>query len=359
MKKRIFIGSSTEALNIAYSIQENLEHVAEVTVWTQDIFKPSSYTLDDLEDALDAFDYGVFVFSPDDITKMRSEEFRTVRDNVLFEFGLFIGRLGRENCFFVVPRSIDGIHLPTDLLGLSPLTYDPTRTDDNLNAALGPACNKIRKELSSGLADAITSARTQYDILNNRFPTRRALRYLDTACIFHDRTAFDTCVGYQRLFTSAKSIKAMGVSLNAITINWGVKDLYNLIAEQQCSVMLLFLDPSAKATKWREEVEQLPKKTIANVTDTNLSLVRKIQAQCRENGIVNFHYRLYDTFPFLNMYVIDDRFLIFQHYMHGQRGQESPVFVLRNEGRDVGLFTTYLKCFEETWSKARNDSNVA
>ncbi|MDD2810259.1 TIR domain-containing protein [Rhodoferax sp.] len=357
MKKRLFIGSSTEALALAYSLQENLEHVAEVTVWTQDIFKPSSYTLDDLEEALDAFDYGVFVFSPDDITKIRSEEFRTVRDNVLFEFGLFIGRLGRENCFFVAPRSAEGLHLPTDLLGLSPLTYDPTRTDDNLNAALGPACNKIRKEISSGLADAITSARTQYDILNNRFPTRRSLRYLDTACIFHDRTAFDACVGYQRLFASAKSIKGMGVSLNAITINWGVKDLFSLIATQHCSVALLFLDPGAKATKWREEVEELPKKTISNVTDTNLALARKVRSQCNASGIDLFQYRLYSTFPFLNMYVIDDRFLIFQHYMLGRRGQESPVFVLRNEGRDVGLFTTYLKCFDETWVNAKEDSN--
>lgn len=342
---------------MAYSLQENLAKVAEVTVWTQDIFKPSSYTLDDLEEALDAFDYGVFVFSPDDITKIRSEEFRAVRDNVLFELGLFIGRLGRENCFFVAPLSDERFHLPTDLLGLSPLTYDPERTDNNLNAALGPACNQIRKAISSGLADAITSARTKYDILNNRFPTRRALRYLDTACIFHDRTAFDACVGYQRLFASAKSIKGMGISLNAIMINWGVNDLFRLISTQNCSIALLFLDPSAKATKWREEIEGLPKKTISNVTDTNLALARKVRSQCNASGIDLFQYRLYSTFPFLNMYVIDDRFLIFQHYMLGRRGQESPVFVLRNEGRDVGLFNTYLKCFDETWEKAKEDAH--
>jgi hypothetical protein len=35
VKPNIFIGSSTESLEVAYSLQENLEPSAEVTVWTQ------------------------------------------------------------------------------------------------------------------------------------------------------------------------------------------------------------------------------------------------------------------------------------------------------------------------------------
>jgi hypothetical protein len=146
VKPSVFVGSSTESLEIAYSIQENLEYNAEVAVWTQGIFELSKYSLDSLLDALDAADFGVFVFSPDDISVIRGKEHATVRDNVVFELGLFIGRLGKERNFIVLPHGHEETpHLPTDLLGLTPALYEPNRQDGNLRAALGPACSKLSK----------------------------------------------------------------------------------------------------------------------------------------------------------------------------------------------------------------------
>jgi hypothetical protein len=57
---------------------------------------------------------------------------------------MFMGKLGTERSFIVMPRGVKDFHLPTDLLGLTPAQFDPNRSDDNLVAALGPACNKIR-----------------------------------------------------------------------------------------------------------------------------------------------------------------------------------------------------------------------
>jgi len=148
MKHRLFIASSSENLDLAYAAQEGLEHDAEVTVWTQGVFAPSRTAVASLLAALHGSDFGLFILSPDDVTAIRNKEKQTVRDNVILELGMFLGRLGSERCFFAVPKGVGDLHLPTDLLGLDPLTFDPNRQDKNYVAALGPACNRIRKAIS-------------------------------------------------------------------------------------------------------------------------------------------------------------------------------------------------------------------
>jgi predicted nucleotide-binding protein/tetratricopeptide (TPR) repeat protein len=147
-KSRVFIGSSVEGLNIAYAVQQNLLHDAEVTVWDQGVFELSSTTMESLTKVLGEMDFAIFVFSPDDLIKMRDQTKSVVRDNVLFEFGLFIGKLGRERVFFIIPSTGD-FHLPTDLLGVTPAKYESNRTDGSMQAATGPASHQIRQQMKS------------------------------------------------------------------------------------------------------------------------------------------------------------------------------------------------------------------
>lgn len=142
MKPKIFIGSSVEGLSVAYSIQQNLTHDADVTVWDQGVFELSKTTIESLLEVLEKSDFGIFVFTPDDISVTRQKNKNVVRDNVIFEFGLFIGKLARERVFFVTPSGSD-VHLPTDLVGITPGKYDPNREDKSLQAATGPVCHQI------------------------------------------------------------------------------------------------------------------------------------------------------------------------------------------------------------------------
>lgn len=144
----LFIGSSVEALDVAYAIQENLEFDCESTVWSQGVFRPTSAALTDLFAFSGRAEFAVFVFTPDDILHMRGQAVPAARDNVIFELGRFVGALGPARCFYVVPYE-EELHFPSDLIGVEPLRYVPNRTDRNLRAALGPASNKIRQAMRS------------------------------------------------------------------------------------------------------------------------------------------------------------------------------------------------------------------
>ena len=147
VKPRVFVGSSTESVSVAYAVQQNLDHDAEVTVWQQGIFDLTANTLESLVKALDKADFGIFVFAPNDGLRLRKRSYTAIRDNVVFEMGLFIGKLGQKRTFFVVPDGVKDLRIPTDLLGVTPGRYNPKRKDKNLQAALGPFCDQARTQI--------------------------------------------------------------------------------------------------------------------------------------------------------------------------------------------------------------------
>jgi len=126
-RARVFIGCSSEALAAAQAIQMSLEHRPfDTVIWTDGIFKPSTSPMESLERELERSDFGVLLLTADDVVASRGVESRAPRDNVIFELGMWIGALGRSRTFFIQPRNVD-LRLPSDIIGLTPLTYDPTR----------------------------------------------------------------------------------------------------------------------------------------------------------------------------------------------------------------------------------------
>lgn len=139
----VFIGSSSEGIRIAQSVQVLLDPICQVEVWSQGVFGLSQGNLEALVSALPRFDFGVLVLTTDDLVVARGVKQAAARDNVLFELGLFMGALGRERTFMLYDRT-DPPHLPSDLAGITAATY-ALHDSGNLRAALGAPCTLIQE----------------------------------------------------------------------------------------------------------------------------------------------------------------------------------------------------------------------
>ena len=125
MKRKMFIGSSREGLNIARIIKEEIESNCndwlDVVIWEDgDIFTMNNNTLDCLIKVSMTYDYALLVASSDDIVLSREEQHAIARDNVVFEAGLFLGSLGKDRALMVVDKSIK---LPSDYNGVTNIPY--------------------------------------------------------------------------------------------------------------------------------------------------------------------------------------------------------------------------------------------
>lgn len=140
----VFIICSVEALPIARAIENHLQHEKLfVKTWTQGVFRASQYAIESLEEQLNECDFAIAIAQPDDSVSVRGQIKDTPRDNVIFELGLFVGRLGRARTFLLEPRG-DEVHLPSDLKGLTTITYRATTDEKLLASNLSPACNELR-----------------------------------------------------------------------------------------------------------------------------------------------------------------------------------------------------------------------
>jgi Predicted nucleotide-binding protein containing TIR-like domain len=149
-KPIIFIGSSSEKLNVAEKLKELLKDFAQCNVWNKK-FPLSTGTLESLIDNLDQADFGILILSDDDEIEIRKQRFKISRANVIFESGISIGSLSKSRTFLVVPMSDPDYHLPSDLAGFTIAGYrnDILSTDPDL--ALKDAVEKIKDAIHRSL----------------------------------------------------------------------------------------------------------------------------------------------------------------------------------------------------------------
>ena len=142
-RPRIFLICSAEALAIGKALRVGLEHDAEVVIWSDDmIFPAGGYPIEALEEQVNIADFGVALCEPDDLVTARGKTSAVPRDNVIFELGFFMSRLGRHRTLLLVPQRTD-VTLPSDFKGLTPLPYATADKASARAVALGPVIDRI------------------------------------------------------------------------------------------------------------------------------------------------------------------------------------------------------------------------
>jgi hypothetical protein len=148
MEPRVFIASSGEANDLAVALQSALERFAAVEVWSQGVFEQNKSNLENLLQAANDFDFACVFATADDFLVSKEKAFQAPRDNILFEFGLFLGALGRDRVFLLHPRDLN-LKLPTDLGGVAFLDFKLVDSENTAKSVLGPPALVISNQVRS------------------------------------------------------------------------------------------------------------------------------------------------------------------------------------------------------------------
>ncbi len=143
-KARVFVGSSSEGRGAAVKVAEALEAAGMRALLWCDFFRTKDPPLQELDRRAADADGAILVGSADDRLQSRDESYEQMRDNVLFEYGLFAGHLGRHRCILLMPDRPQ-FRIPSDFLGVAGFEWYSDET-------LSDVVQGVPKRLSAGFA---------------------------------------------------------------------------------------------------------------------------------------------------------------------------------------------------------------
>jgi hypothetical protein len=229
-KPSLFIGSSEEGIDLARSVRAALEPDAEVTLWKDGFFRPGSTYIDSLINSLSRFDFAILVLRPEDLVVSRDVGTFGPRDNVIFELGLFMGRLGKERTF-MLHQANTPIKLPSDLAGVAAATYQWPREDNDYRNAVGGACDSIRKIIGD-LGFSETKVAKQLSAIRSRQERHESQLSLQGSEIRVLKIAL------QGIVTQYEYDKLVGLEQDGAFLCWYSDDLYNELKRLRAMMLI-------------------------------------------------------------------------------------------------------------------------
>jgi hypothetical protein len=117
-KRKIFVGSSSEALGVAELVGKVIEDAGMEPVLWKTVFPAGDILLESIEKLPSLVDGAVLLATPDlDChRKEKNERYRAPIENIVFEYGYLSARLSRKR---VAICTFNGAKMPSDLQGLT------------------------------------------------------------------------------------------------------------------------------------------------------------------------------------------------------------------------------------------------
>ncbi len=177
-------------------------------------------------------------------------------------------------------------------------------------------------------------------------------RFADVEAVFATRSEFITQVPLRDLFEGAKSIDAVGLSLNLICQQYPDDELRDLI-EAGAKVRCAFLAPWQTAMQRREEEEGYTPGQLSTLTEMNVQILsQRVHQRLAPEHRDRLEIRTYNNTIRFNVMIVDRTVGVIQPYMPTQRGIESPTLLVRSRKAGAGLFSIFERTFEWTWERA-------
>lgn len=149
--RKIFIGSSSESMEVAKNVAQNLSDSGYTPLRWWKEFPPGSITIDRLLEISNSVDGAIFVLQGDDKGWYRGEGTVFPRDNVILEYGLFLSRLGREKTLILKD---DAAKIPSDINSVS---YERISVD--LETVAERAVKHFTRQFEDGLPPILDAIR--------------------------------------------------------------------------------------------------------------------------------------------------------------------------------------------------------
>jgi hypothetical protein len=336
-KPRVFIGSSTEGVDYAKALQAALEDIVDIEPWFDHSFQLSKSNVENLERIANSVQFALLVLTADDARKKGRDRGRVPRDNVIFELGLFMGKLGRQHTF-AVTSGHRAIELPSDLSGVNLPAFsevantdkrDPHKRDEAYRNAVGSAVVKLRK--------AIASAPTFFV----RPPSA------EIAKVYPQR-AFIAREEWRRFIRKAKKeLWLYGMAEGGYARDEDTEKTLSLLP-QDCTARILLLNPDSPVTHEIDADEGNEPGTLQKNILTSLARFARMRA--RKPGQVQI--KIYDSFPQVSIVRADDQALV-TNYIRPLGGDDCPTLEMRRRANKDGLFDRYVQNFREVWKAAK------